>query len=84
VLDTCIASAALAVKARFGVSLTRYQRAPCAGHVPAHAAGAARLLPHFYFHVVTTYAILRHSGVAMGKEDYLNHIGGYIRPTIAT
>jgi hypothetical protein len=37
-------------------------------------------LPHFYFHVVTTYAILRHSGVAMGKEDYLDHIGGYIRP----
>jgi hypothetical protein len=37
-------------------------------------------LPHFYFHVVMTYAILRHCGVVMGKEDYLDHIGGYIHP----
>lgn len=37
-------------------------------------------LPHFYFHVVTAYAILRHSGVSLGKQDYLDHIGGFIRP----
>lgn len=37
-------------------------------------------LPHFYFHVVTTYAILRHKGVNLGKEDYLDHIGSFIRP----
>jgi hypothetical protein len=29
------------------------------------------LLPNFYFHVTTAYAILRHSGVELGKKDYL-------------
>lgn len=28
-------------------------------------------LPNFFFHVTTAYAILRHSGVAIGKRDYL-------------
>ena len=28
-------------------------------------------LPNFYFHVVTTYAILRHLGVDIGKRDYI-------------
>jgi uncharacterized protein len=28
-------------------------------------------LPNFYFHVVTTYAILRHNGVDIGKRDFL-------------
>jgi uncharacterized protein len=28
-------------------------------------------LPNFYFHVVTTYDILRHLGVDIGKRDYL-------------
>jgi hypothetical protein len=37
-------------------------------------------LPHFYFHVVTAYDILRHNGVAIGKRDYLSHVGRYIRP----
>jgi len=36
-------------------------------------------LPHFYFHVVTAYDILRHNGVAIGKRDYLSHVGSYIR-----
>ena len=27
--------------------------------------------PNFYFHVTTAYAILRHSGVEVGKRDYL-------------
>lgn len=27
--------------------------------------------PHFYFHVVTTYDILRHNGVEVGKGDYI-------------
>jgi hypothetical protein len=36
-------------------------------------------LPHFYFHVVTAYDILRHNGVEIGKRDYLSHVGGYIR-----
>ena len=28
-------------------------------------------LPNFFFHVTTTYAILRHNGVDLGKADYL-------------
>ncbi len=31
-------------------------------------------LPHFFFHVTTAYAILRHSGVEVGKKDY---VGSY-------
>ncbi|RZJ07640.1 MAG: DUF1993 domain-containing protein [Rubrivivax sp.] len=27
--------------------------------------------PNFYFHVTTTYALLRHAGVPLGKGDYL-------------
>ena len=28
-------------------------------------------LPNFYFHVTTTYALLRHNGVELGKGDFL-------------
>lgn len=28
-------------------------------------------LPNFYFHATTTYALLRHAGVSLGKMDYL-------------
>ena len=31
-------------------------------------------LPNFYFHVTTTYALLRHAGVEIGKSDYLGSI----------
>ena len=37
-------------------------------------------LPHFYFHVVTGYDILRHNGVTIGKIDYMSGVGKYIRP----
>jgi hypothetical protein len=29
------------------------------------------VLPNLYFHSTTTYAILRHNGVELGKKDYL-------------
>jgi hypothetical protein len=29
------------------------------------------VLPNFYFHVTTTYALLRHGGVELGKGDFL-------------
>jgi hypothetical protein len=29
------------------------------------------VLPNFFFHVTTTYALLRHNGVDLGKSDYL-------------
>ena len=28
-------------------------------------------MPNFYFHVTTTYALLRHNGVELGKMDFL-------------
>ena len=38
-------------------------------------------LPHFYFHVVTAYDILRHNGVQIGKKDYASQVGAFIRQT---
>lgn len=31
------------------------------------------VLPNLYFHITTTYAILRHNGVELGKKDYLGN-----------
>jgi hypothetical protein len=31
-------------------------------------------LPNFYFHVTTTYAILRHNGVNIGKRDFIGSL----------
>lgn len=30
------------------------------------------VMPNFYFHATTAYAILRHAGVEVGKKDFLN------------
>lgn len=32
------------------------------------------VLPNFYFHVTTTYAILRHNGIEVGKQDFLGGV----------
>lgn len=32
------------------------------------------VLPNFYFHTTTAYAILRHNGLAIGKMDFLGKI----------
>ena len=32
-------------------------------------------LPNFFFHVTTAYALLRANGVALGKPDFLQHLG---------
>ncbi len=32
------------------------------------------VIPNFYFHVTTAYAILRHNGVEIGKKDYLGDL----------
>ena len=32
------------------------------------------VLPNLYFHVTTTYAILRHNGVDIGKRDYIGKL----------
>jgi hypothetical protein len=36
-------------------------------------------LPHFYFHVVTAYDILRDAGVEIGKRDYVPYMTAYLR-----
>lgn len=33
----------------------------------------SHLLPNLYFHVTTTYDILRHNGVEVGKKDFLGN-----------
>lgn len=32
------------------------------------------ILPNFYFHATTAYAILRHNGVDLGKRDYIGAV----------
>jgi len=32
------------------------------------------VLPNFYFHVTTTYALLRSAGIEVGKQDYLGGV----------
>ncbi|NBX04149.1 MAG: DUF1993 domain-containing protein [Alphaproteobacteria bacterium] len=32
------------------------------------------VIPNFYFHITTTYAILRHNGLDIGKMDFLGKI----------
>ena len=32
------------------------------------------VLPNFYFHLTTAYALLRANGVELGKRDYLGQI----------
>jgi hypothetical protein len=47
------------------------------GEKETHYKGMQFLLghavPNFYFHVATTYNILRHNGVEIGKRDYLGN-----------
>ena len=35
------------------------------------------VIPNFYFHATTTYAILRHNGVELGKQDFLAGLAPY-------
>src|SRR5439155_1167073 len=45
-----------------------------AAHAQAKKIDEAALqnaLPNFFFHVTTAYAILRHSGIDIGKADYI-------------
>ena len=37
------------------------------------------VLPNFFFHVTTAYALLRANGVAVGKPDFLQHLGQPIK-----
>jgi hypothetical protein len=37
------------------------------------------ILPNFYFHATTAYALLRQSGLPLGKIDFLAHMMRYAR-----
>jgi hypothetical protein len=47
------------------LTLPRGKTALASDHLYEH------VIPTFYFHATTTYAILRHNGVDLGKADYL-------------
>ena len=53
------------------------------GEKETHYVGMQFLLghavPNFYFHVTTTYNILRHNGVPLGKAEYVQHMFAYAR-----
>lgn len=40
-------------------------------------------VPQFFFHVNTSYSILRAAGAPLGKQDYVPHMARYIRPGTA-
>jgi len=40
-------------------------------YLTGHEFLIQHVLPNIYFHITTTYAILRHNGVEVGKKDYL-------------
>ncbi|TAD73924.1 MAG: DUF1993 domain-containing protein [Oscillatoriales cyanobacterium] len=37
------------------------------------------LMPNFYFHLTTTYAILRMAGVSIGKRDFMIHLAPFVK-----
>jgi uncharacterized protein len=67
----------------FAGSADRPMEVPLQGALVLQSDGLHYLcrwvLPHFYFHVVTAYDILRHNGVAIGKRDYMSHVVEFIR-----
>ena len=38
-------------------------------------------LPQFYFHATTTYAILRHLGLSLGKADFVGFMMRHLKPS---
>ena len=32
------------------------------------------VVPNFFFHLTTAFAVLRHNGVSIGKRDYLGKL----------
>lgn len=47
--------------------------------LPARQYVADYLLPNFYFHITTTYAILRKLGVPLGKADFMTFLGPHVK-----
>jgi len=40
-------------------------------YLTANEFAIQHMIPNFYFHATTAYAILRHNGIDVGKKDYL-------------
>jgi uncharacterized protein len=51
---------------------------PTEVEMPAKVYLFSFVIPNFYFHTTTTYAILRHNGVEIGKPDFLAALGPYL------
>ena len=47
--------------------------------LPARQYVSDYLLPNFYFHITTTYSILRMLGVPVGKADYMRFLGPHVQ-----
>lgn len=47
--------------------------------LPGHLYVSEYLLPNLYFHLTTSYAILRMLGVPLGKADYMRFLAGHVR-----
>lgn len=47
--------------------------------LPGHGYVSEYLLPNFYFHITTSYAILRMLGVPVGKADYMRFLLPHVR-----
>lgn len=39
------------------------------------------LMPNFYFHLTTVYALLRAEGIELGKADFLTYLAPYVKTT---
>ncbi|HEX5352953.1 MAG TPA: DUF1993 domain-containing protein [Rhodanobacteraceae bacterium] len=47
--------------------------------LPGHLYVGDYLLPNFYFHVTTAYAILRHLGAPLGKADFMTYLAPHVK-----
>lgn len=58
---------------RIGLGPGRYCELPGRQYVSEY------LLPNLYFHMTTTYAILRHLGVPLGKHDFMRFLAPQVK-----
>jgi hypothetical protein len=75
----CVARLAGLEMPKFEDNEATLDELPLRGREPLRFKGEDYLrhfaLPNFYFHATTTYALLRHYGVELGKSDYLGPQG---------
>ena len=83
-LSSCIADieAALADELRTPAGDKRIELGPINMHMllPPRRFVDDWLLPNFYFHITTAYALLRMNGVPLGKADFNAHMLPDLRP----